>query len=422
MLGSTSLQVEAMRAFSLAPERVAHVARWLLIAGWFYLILSLLAPGFAPDLISARLIGDHLGTQYSDHDGPLIFWGLVVPLGVLVIFVLSHELWRRLCPLAFASQLFRALGKQRLVMVKGRPNVAKVLPDSWLAKNHIKLQWSLFIAGLTLRLLVVNGNPIALGLFLLVTVLAAVAVGWAYGGKAWCQYFCPMAPVQSILIGPRSYLGGAAHTDTGIKITQSMCRTVDGHGKEQSACVACQSPCIDIDSERSYWSSLAGKRGLSWAWYSYPGIVLAFFLIMQAQGDGNPSYFLARHWAYDQQVWARIGKPLAFFAPQKPLVPGAPPHAPVLPTPLELQLQDNLRRLGLPEGTMASPPSGRTPLSSAPRHGGARSSGSRVSADRQQEDHTPSPSPSGSLNAPLESPVLPPDFSGSATSRPGSSF
>jgi hypothetical protein len=36
-----------------------------------------------------------------------------------------------------------------------------------------------------------------------------------------------------------------------------MCRTVLPDGKEQSACVACQNPCIDIDAERNYWDSLA---------------------------------------------------------------------------------------------------------------------------------------------------------------------
>jgi hypothetical protein len=70
-------------------------------------------------------------------------------------------------------------------------------------------------------------------------VASALLVGWAYGGKAWCQYFCPMAQVQTIVTGPRSLLGNPAHLDTTSRITQSMCRTIGDQGKLQSACVAC---------------------------------------------------------------------------------------------------------------------------------------------------------------------------------------
>ena len=62
-----------------------------------------------------------------------------------------------------------------------------------------------------------------------------------------------------------------------------MCRSIADSGKEQSACVACrvvvQASCIDIDSGAIIGSNdqedslpvLRGKRGLAWAWYSYPG-------------------------------------------------------------------------------------------------------------------------------------------------------
>ena len=93
-----------------------------------------------------------------------------------------------------------------------------------------------------------------------------------------------MGPVQTILTGQRSALGGALFLDIGStsKITQSMCRSIADSGKEQSACVACQASCIDIDSERHYWQFLRGKRGLAWAWYSYPGLILMFFELMMA--------------------------------------------------------------------------------------------------------------------------------------------
>ncbi|MCT0225760.1 4Fe-4S binding protein [Synechococcus sp. CS-1328] len=209
------------------------------------------------------------------------------------------------------SQLFRILGKQRMVTGRGgRREVAKVDPGSWLGRHHLELQWSLLIAGLCLRLLLVNSSTLGLGLLLLFTAVAALVVGWAYGGKAWCQYVCPMAPVQAILTGPRSFFGSPAHFQTISKLTQSMCRTVTDSGTVQSACVACQSPCIDIDSERTYWSSLKGKRGLNWAWGSYPGLVLAFFLIIKLESRGGLDYLRSGMWAYDNAVTEYAWSPL----------------------------------------------------------------------------------------------------------------
>ncbi|MCX5952814.1 MAG: 4Fe-4S binding protein [Cyanobacteria bacterium] len=228
-------------------ERHARLLRWLLISGWLALIVSLLIPA-------------------SPVPGNRIFWGTVVPSGLLVIAALSHELWRRICPLAFSSQLAQALGLQRSRPGKGnRPELVLIKPDSWLGRHHVQLQWSLLIAGLCLRLLGGNSDPIWLAVWLLITLLAAVAVGWAYGGKSWCQYFCPMGPVQTLLTGVRGPLGSTAHVGATSKITQSMCRTITAEGQERSACVACQSPCLDIDAERQFWQNLVRKPGLAWA-------------------------------------------------------------------------------------------------------------------------------------------------------------
>ena len=75
-----------------------------------------------------------------------------------------------------------------------------------------------------------------------------------------------MAPVQTILTGQRGALGSPAHIGNSSKITQSMCGTISKTGKEQSACVACQSSCIDIDSERHFWQQIKEKG-------SYMGLV-----------------------------------------------------------------------------------------------------------------------------------------------------
>jgi len=189
--------------FSGLQERHARPLRWLLVTGWLALLISLLIPA-------------------SPIPGNRLFWGTVVPSGLLVIGALSHELWRRLCPLAFVSQLAQALGLRRTRPGKGnRPELVMVDPDSWLGRHHVELQWSLLIAGLCLRLLGGNSDPTWLAVWLLLTLLAAVAVGWA------------------VLTGVRGPLGTTAHVGAPSKITQSMCRTITDEGKERSACVAC---------------------------------------------------------------------------------------------------------------------------------------------------------------------------------------
>ncbi|SBO43806.1 cyclic nucleotide-binding domain-containing protein [Cyanobium sp. NIES-981] len=286
-----------MRIFARWPERQAHAVRWLLLLGWLALIASLLIPPLGGWALRPPLCTD--GLDCHGHGGNQLFWGVVVPSGLLILAAGSHELWRRICPLAFVSQLFRALDRQRRVPGRnGRLQLAKVESDSWLGRHHLALQWSLLIAGLSLRLLAVNSSPLGLGLLLLLTVVAAVVVGWAYAGKAWCQYVCPMGAVQQVVTGPRGPLASAAHLDAS-RITQSMCRTLGDDGQVRSACVACQSPCIDIDSERTYWAGFEGRRGLRWAWLSYPGLVLAFFLLTRHQGPEAIEMLRSGLWAFD---------------------------------------------------------------------------------------------------------------------------
>ena len=356
--------VVIMQLFSRVPERQMHLIRWCLLIGWLLLIASLLLPVVSlPAWLVPACSGAHrLHCERHLQPGNRLFWGTVVPVGVLMIGVVSHELWRRTCPLAFVSQLGRSLGWQRTRPGrKGKPEVVLVDGESWLGRHHIALQWSLLIAGLCLRLLVVNGHPLGLALLLLLTLAAALLVGWAWGGKAWCQYVCPMGPVQTVLTGLRGPLGSPAHVGTNSRVTQSMCRTIAADGRELSACVACNAPCIDIDSERSFWQTLRGKRSLAWAWYSYPGLTLSFFLLMDRVGVGTDlaaqplGYLRSGSWAFDAGLPARIGQPLwsAIPLPRLVLVPLLLSTASVLSLlvfrGLERLLVRRYQRRGLPD-------------------------------------------------------------------------
>jgi len=292
--------------FNRWPERQARLARWGLLLAWLGLITLLLKPELGPAYGS---IVCRESTICRPGIGNDLFWNIGLPLVILVVY-LSHELWRRICPLSFVSQLFRALGWQRTVLNRaGKPQVAAISESSWLARHHIQLQWGLLIAGLSLRLLIANSNGLVLALLFAASLLAALISGWAYGGKTFCQYLCPFAPAQQILSGPRSLLSSQAHLGGSSKTTQSMCRTVGAQGQEISTCVACAKPCFDIDAERTYWQSLRGKRGMAWAWYSYPGLILAFFLLIQSYAPAGASdrgidYLTSNLFTYDGRLAA----------------------------------------------------------------------------------------------------------------------
>ncbi|PLS69737.1 MAG: cyclic nucleotide-binding protein [Cyanobacteria bacterium M5B4] len=300
--------------FSKISERSMHLTRWVLTCGWLLLIASLFYDPVsqfvtAPDQLWSpfRIKPDEcilVQTKCLELKpyplGAPIFWGIIVPSSIFILLVFGHELWRRICPLSFLSQIPRALGIQRQIKRvdskgKTRYEIPKVKPNSWLGKNYLYLQFGLLFIGLCLRILFINGDRLALGIWLLLTIASAIFVGYWYGGKTWCNYFCPMSPVQKIYAEPRALLASKAHmSDT--MITQSMCRTIVD-GKEQSACIACQNPCIDIDSERSYWDGIE-KPESKFLYYCYLGLVVGYFFYYYLYA-GNWDYYYSGAWAME---------------------------------------------------------------------------------------------------------------------------
>ena len=244
--------------------------------------------------------------------GARIFWATIVPASVFILLVFGHDCWRRICPLSFMSQLPAALGIQRRhkrdrsATGKHRHQPVNIKKDAWLAHNYLYLQFFLLYVGLCIRILFVNSDRWALGSFLLATIGAAIAVGFLYGGKSWCNYVCPMAPVQRVYSEPRGLLTRPAHQDK-RHITQSMCRTVTPMGQEQSACVGCQNPCIDIDAERSYWETIEqpDRRLL---YYGYPGLVFAFYVYYYLYA-GNWDYYFLGAWTHEEHQLATLMDP-----------------------------------------------------------------------------------------------------------------
>ena len=310
-------------------EKQAHAIRWALIVGWFLIIFSLfydpLTPwltdpsnALSPIRLNPDVCVDVQGTCLPEQPYPIgarFFWAAIVPAGIFILFVFGHEFWRRICPLAFVSQMPRALGWQRQsapTNAKARAGVVKVAKNSWLAKNHLFLQLGFFYSGLCVRLLFVNSDRLALGIFLLATIGASVYVGYLFGGKSWCQYFCPMAPVQKIYSEPRGLLNSRAHVGDRQKITQSMCRTIGQEGKEKPACVACQTPCIDIDAERSYWDSVS-RVDHQWLYYTYFGLTIGFYVYFYLY-SGGWDYYFSGSWTHEEGQLATLFNPGFYIA------------------------------------------------------------------------------------------------------------
>ena len=314
-----------------------HGVRWLLTTGWLLIIGSLFFDPFTPSLTTAdhpwsplRLPSSCVSVQgrcLVETPYPLgttLFWGAVVPAAIFILLVFGHELWRRICPLSFLSQIPRALSWQRQTAKRNpktgeiRRQLGRVPPDSWLAKHYPALQFSWLYLGLCGRILFFNADRLVLAGWLLFTIAAAITVGWLYGGKAWCQYFCPMAPVQAIYSTPAGLLGSRAHMSN-TPITQSMCRMVDGSGEEQSACVACQKPCIDIDAERLYWDRLQSPA-FSFERYGYVGLVAGYFLYYYLYA-GNWDYYFSGAWARQSDQLSQLLSPGLFLLGQPIPVP-----------------------------------------------------------------------------------------------------
>jgi CRP-like cAMP-binding protein len=306
-------------------ERQMHRVRWVLTIAWLLVIASLFYDPWTAALTEPNHPWSPLrlpdtciqvqGSCFSEKPYPLgttIFWGAIVPSAIFILLVFGHELWRRICPLSFLSQIPRALGRQRQFKRenaktgKVRYELAKVKPDSWLGKNYLYLQFGWLFVGLCGRILFFNADRLVLSLWLLFTIAAAITVGYLYGGKTWCNYFCPMSPVQTIYSEPGGLLSSKAHMSDS-NITQSMCRIVLPEGKEQSACVACQNPCIDIDSERSYWDGLK-KPETTFLRYGYFGLVVGYFVYYYLYA-GNWNYYFSGAWARHSDQLASLLDP-----------------------------------------------------------------------------------------------------------------
>lgn len=300
--------------FAGTPEKNMRIVRAVLACGWLLVIASLFWDPITPHLTRPDNLASpfHLRGKVVEVQGRVLteepyamgnrfFWTMLIPLLPMFLMVFGHEAWRRVCPLSFISQLPRYLNWQRKkpVLVRRTGQVEKQLAlvgrEGWIARNVWYVQFGLLFLALCCRLLFFNSDRTALAVFFIGVIIAALAVGYLWGGKTWCGFVCPISVVQKIYTGPGGLLESQAHL-TRMPVSQSMCRTTTSKG-DVSTCVGCTANCPDIDLERSYWQSVSDPARRN-AYYGFFGLIVGFYYYYYFF-SGNWDYYFSGAWTHE---------------------------------------------------------------------------------------------------------------------------
>lgn len=303
--------------FSRVSERKMLSVRGVLLAAWLTLIASLFWDPYSAVLTHADnllspfrvtngvvVVQERTLTSTPYSLGARIFWTMVVPILPIFLMVFGHEAWRRICPLSLASQIPGYLGLRRLRNRLERRTglvsrkIALISPTSWLARHSWYVQFGMLFTGITVRLLIINTDRYALGIALLSVIGAAMLTGFLWGGKTWCNYFCPANVVQKIYTEPGGLLESAPHFSRPA-LPQSMCRKPSSKG-DVSGCVACTANCGDIDLQRSYWNGLLDPQRRR-VYYMFFGLILGFYGYYYIYA-GNWDYYFSGIWTHEDGI------------------------------------------------------------------------------------------------------------------------
>ncbi len=291
-----------------------------LLIAWFVLIGSLFWDPVTPMLT----MPDNMASPFHLRSAPVmvqgtplpaqpysmgnrIFWTMVLPLVPLFLMVFGHETWRRVCPLSHFSQIPHMLGWQRKIKALNRragrvDRVLALLPEDWLRRNHYYFQFGFLTLGVCARLLFVNADRTALvGIFAFI-LLFSLVIGLLYGGKTWCNYFCPISVIQDIYTGPGGLFESKAHL-AASPVGQSMCRAPGPNG-DHSICVGCTTNCPDVDLENSYWKSLESDQK-RFMYYGFFGLVFAFYTYYFVY-SGGWDYYMSGAWTHESGQMGKL--------------------------------------------------------------------------------------------------------------------
>ncbi|MGO8335928.1 4Fe-4S binding protein [Rhizobium ruizarguesonis] len=309
---------------SSVPERKMLYVRSLLLVAWLTLIMSLFWDPYSAVLTgpvketSPLSVAHHAvivqGVELRVEPyalGTRVFWTIVIPIMPLFLIVFGHEAWRRVCPLSLASQIPGLIGLQRYSRkVERRTGAIRKTPQvisrqSWLARNSWYVQFGLLFIGIVARILVINADRKAMAIASLSIISAALLTGFLWGGKTWCNYFCPANIVQKIYTAPGGILESHPHHFR-PKLPQSMCRKPTAEG-DIGACVGCVANCGDIDLQRAYWSVVLDPQ-LRNVYYMFFGLIIGFYGYYYLYA-GNWGYYFSGVWTHEEGIWEKLHQP-----------------------------------------------------------------------------------------------------------------
>lgn len=192
-----------------------------------------------------------------------VLWTVAIAVLPLVIVLIGYHRWRMICPLATIAQLPTRWGRS-----------GQRRAGTWLQNNYYYVVFSIFLFCLWLRLVATNGDGYAIAIFLGAASVASVLVGAVFTGRSWCHYVCPVSFVEKLYTEPR----GLQETEN------SQC----------PKCTACKRTCPDINEENGYWKeALTDPKRL--VYFSFPGVVLAFYVYYFLQA-GTWDYYFGGRW------------------------------------------------------------------------------------------------------------------------------
>lgn len=192
-----------------------------------------------------------------------VVWTMVVAALPLFIVLVGYHRWRRICPLAFFSQIPVKLR---------RPGPKRV--SGWLEVNYYLVAFAVFFFSLWMRLIATNGDGRAISVFFVLLTLAALITGALFTGKSWCNFICPVSFIEKIYTEPH-----------GLRPTEnSQCEK----------CSACKKFCPDINQENGYWKEIS-SRSKRVVYFAFPGLVFAFYFYYYLQA-GTWDYYFGGRW------------------------------------------------------------------------------------------------------------------------------
>jgi hypothetical protein len=205
-----------------------------------------------------------------------VVWTILIAALPLFIVLIGYHRWRKICPLAFFSQIPVRLG---------RPGTRRA--SAWLEEHYYYVAGAVFWASLWLRLIATNGNGYAIAAFFVLISAAALICGSLYTGKTWCNYLCPVSFVEKLYTEPL----GLRET------TNSQCEK----------CTACKQSCPDINEENGYWKEIA-SRPKRFVWFAFPGLVFGFYFYFYLQSGTWDSYFSGA-WTHQPELIRGVFSP-----------------------------------------------------------------------------------------------------------------